>query len=85
MDPARFEGLKLIGHGLQFYGIVAAAEIMTKLMGFLSEEEAWDVIAEAERIGMIERAEMVFEAPEPKYQEWRLVNGFDLKRLGMLA
>ena len=85
MDPVRLDGLKLIWNGLHFYGDVQAAEIMTKLTESLSEKEAWDVIAEAERIGMIEHAEMVFEAQTPKEQEWRLVEGFDPKRLDMLA
>ncbi len=85
MDPMRLEGLRLIAHGLQFYGSASAAELMTRLIGFLSEKEAWDVIAEAERIGIIARDEMVFEPTNPKEQEWRFVEGFDLKRLEMLA
>ncbi len=58
---------------------------MTRLVGKLTGEEAWDAIAAAERIGIIERTEMVFESTMPEGQEWRLVEGFDVKDLEMAA
>ncbi len=85
MNPAKRDGLGVIASGLQFYGSASAAEIMTRLKGPLSEEEVWEVIAEAERIGMIERDEMVFEPATPIEQEWRFVKGFDVERLELLA
>ncbi len=84
MDAHR-EGMRLIAQGLQYYGPVSAAEIMTRLIGLFSEKEAWDVIAEAEKIGMIERAEMIFEGAAPEEQEWRLVKGFDVEQLEIPA
>ena len=48
-------------------------------------EEAWGTIAAAERIGIIERIEMVFESTMPEGPEWRLVEGFDVKELEMAA
>ena len=85
MDPKRQDALLVIARGLSFYGPMPAAEFITHLVGDLTEEEAWDVVAEAGRIGMIERADMVFKATSPEGQEWRLVEGFDMKKLEMPA
>ncbi len=81
MNTARREALRLIAYGLQFYGSVSGGELMTRLIGLLSEKEAWGIIAEAERMGMIEHAEMIFESSDPRAQEWRLVKGFNVERL----
>ena len=85
MNPARQEGLFVVAKGLKIYGPLPAAELITHIVGALTEKEAWDVIAEAERIGMIERTEMVFRPATPEGQEWRLVEGFDVKKLEIPA
>ena len=85
MDPARQDALRVIARGLSIYGPLPATELVTHIVGKLTEEEAWDVVAEAERIGMIEHADMIFRAATPKGQEWRLVEGFDVERLELLA
>ncbi len=85
MNPAKHNGLLVVARGLEIYGPLPAAELITHIVGKLTEKEAWDVIAEAERIGMIERDEMVFEPLTPFDQEWRLVEGFDVKKLEIPA
>ncbi len=85
MNPAKHNGLLVVARGLEIYGSLPAAELITHIVGKLTEEEAWDVIAEAERIGMIERDETVFKALTPLNQEWRLVKGFDTKKLELPA
>ena len=83
MDTAQDRGIRLIAHGLRFYGPVPAAELLTRLVGLMSEGEAWETIAEAQRIGMIEpvRTAMDNAVPggvAPEQREWRLVRGYDL-------
>ena len=85
ISMVRGEDLRFIARGLELYGTVPSAEFITRLMGPLSEKDAWDVIAEAERIGMIEHADMIIGAATPEEQEWRLVRGFDMKKLEMPA
>ncbi len=85
MNPAKHNGLLVIARGLKIYGPLPAADLITHIVGKLTEEEAWDVLAEAERIGMIERAAMVFESPTREAREWRLVEGFDMKKLELPA
>ncbi len=85
MNPARQEGLFVVAKGLKIYGPLPANELITHLVGALTEKEAWDVIAEAERIGMIERAEMVFKVTTPGGQKWRLVEGFDVEQIELPA
>ena len=85
MDLARQDALRVIARGLSIYGPLPATELVTHIVGDLTEEEAWDVVAEAGRIGMIEHADMVFKAATPKGQKWRLVEGFDMKKLEMPA
>ena len=85
MNPAKHDGLLVVARGLEIYGSLPAADLITYLVGELTEKEAWDVIAEAERIGMIEHADMVFESATPEGQEWRLVEGFDVKKLEIPA
>ena len=85
MNPARQDGLLVIARGLEIYGSLPAAELITHIVGDLTEEEAWDVLAEAERIGMIERAERLLESATRAGREWRLVEGFDVKKLGIPA
>ncbi len=87
MDPKRQDAMRFIARGLGIYGSLPATELVTRIMGDLTggEEEAWDVVAEGERIGMIERVDMVFRAVMPNGQEWRLVEGFDMKKLEMPA
>ena len=85
MNPAQREGMRLIANGLQYYGSASAAELMTRLKGSLSEKEAWEVIAESERIGMIEHDEMIVEPTTQREQEWRLVKGFDVEQLEIPA
>ncbi len=87
MNPERQDAMRFIARGLGIYGPLPATELVTRIMGDLTggEEEAWDVVAEAGRIGMIEHADMVFKAATPKGQKWRLVEGFDMKKLEMPA
>ncbi len=85
MNPARQEGLFVVAKGLKIYGSLPAAELITHIVGALTEEEAWDVIAEAERIGMIEHADMVFRPATPLGQKWRLVEGFDVEQIELPA
>ena len=85
MNPARQEGLFVVAKGLKIFGPLPATELITHLVGALTEKEAWDVIAEAEKIGMIERTEMVFKAATPEGQEWRLVEGFDVEQIELPA
>ena len=85
MNPEKHDGLLVIARGLEIYGPLPAADLITHIVGDLTEKEAWDVLAEAERIGMIERAKMVFESPTPEAKEWRLVKGFDVKKLELPA
>ena len=85
MNPERQDGLLVIARGLKIYGPLPATDLITHIVGDLTEEEAWDVLAEAERIGMIERAAMVFESPTREAREWRLVEGFDMKKLELPA
>ena len=85
MDTAQERGIRLIAHGLEFYGSASGAELMTRLIGLMSEGEAWKTIAEAERIGMIEPVEALVEPRTPEQVEWRLVKGYDTSRLEMRA
>ncbi len=85
MDPKRQDALLVIARGLSFYGPLPATELVTHIVGTLTEEEAWDVVAEAERIGMIERDEGIFGTTTREGQEWRLVEGFDIKKLEIPA
>ena len=85
MNSAMHIELQVVARGLEIFGPLPAAELITHLVGELTEKEAWDVIVEAERIGMIERDEMVFEPLTPSEQEWRLVKGFDVKKLEIPA
>ncbi len=85
MNAAQQRGMLVIVRGLRLYGSVPSAEIITRLIGPLSEKEIWDLIAEAEKIGVIEHADMVVEAITPREQEWRLVKGFDVKQLEIAA
>ena len=71
--------------GDRIHDSLPAALLITYIVGRLTREEAWDVLAEAERIGMIERAETVFEPFTREGQEWRLVKGFDVKQLEIAA
>ncbi len=85
MNTARQDGLLVIERGLRLYGPLPAAELITYIVGRLTMEEAWDVFAEAERIGMIERDEGIFGTTTREGQEWRLVKGFDVKQLEIAA
>ncbi len=85
MNAAQQKGMLDIVRGLRLYGSVPSAEIITRLIGPLSEKEIWDLIAEAEKIGVIERAEMIVEAITPREQEWRLVEGFNEEQLEISA
>ena len=84
MNPAQVEGMRLVARVLRYCGPSPAAELVTRLMGSRSEEDAWDVIEVAENIGMIEPAEMIVE-PRSRIEEWRLVEGFDAGRVEMPA
>ena len=81
MNTARRESLRLIAYGLKFYETASAGELITRLIGLVSEKEAWDLIDEAKRIGMIERVDMVLEPPTRNEQEWRLIKSFNVERL----
>ncbi len=85
MDPERQDALRVIARGLSIYGPLPAAELISHTVGKLTKKEVLDVIAEAERIGMIERVDMVFRATTPEGQEWRLVEGFDVEQLKVPA
>ena len=85
MDPERQDALRVIARGLSIYGPLPAAELISHTVGKLTKKEVLDVIAEAERIGMIERADMVFKATTPEGQEWRLVEGFDVEQIELPA
>ena len=85
MNTARQDGLLVIERGLRLYGPLPAALLITYIVGRLTREEAWDVFAEAERIGMIERDEGIFGTTTRGGQEWRLVEGFDVKKLEISA
>lgn len=85
MDPeARLYGLRLIANGLQYYRSAPSYELITRLVGLVpTERDAWDVINEAEKIGLIEEEEAVTTTPLNK--EWRLCKKFDLSRLEIPA
>ncbi len=85
MNPAWRDDLRLIANILQYCGSAPLEELITRIVGSLSEKEAWDVIAEAKRIGMIEPVETPMEPIIPEGREWRLVRGFDMTQLGMPA
>jgi len=84
MDEARREGLRIIANGLRFYGSAPSYERARRLMGVLSELDAWETIDEAERIGLIEPDEMPV-SPTRLSKRWRLAKGFDMARLGIRA
>ncbi len=85
MNTARQDGLLFIERGLRIHDSLPAALLITYIVGRLTREEAWDVLAEAERIGMIERDEGIFGTTTREGQEWRLVEGFDTKKLEISA
>ncbi len=85
MNPAWRDDLRLIANILQYCGSAPSAEIITRIVGSLSEKEAWDVIAEAKRIGMIEPVEVPVEPTIHEGMEWRLVRGFDMTQLEIHA
>ena len=83
MKAPHYDDLRLIAHGLRFYGKASSAELINRLIGSLSRKESWEVIAEAERIGMIEPAGPFVENMPPEVKMWRLVEGYDLGWLDM--
>ena len=85
MDASMRDGLRLIARGLQVYGTVHSSEFVTRLLGERTGKEALDVVAEAERIGMIEPDGEIFEARALEQKRWRLVKGFDVEALGAPA
>ena len=77
MNAPQRDGLRLIAHGLQYYRSVSSGELMARLVGPLSREEAWDVIAEAQKMGMIEPIDTPARPIARHEQKWSLVRGFD--------
>jgi len=86
LDPeAKLDGLRLIANGLLYYKSAPSYELMNRLVAMApSEREAWEVINEAERIGLIEE-ETAAVTTTALNKEWRLCKEFDLRRLGLPA
>lgn len=86
MDPeAKLYGLRLIANGLQYYRSAPSYELITRLVGLVpTERDAWEVINEAEKIGLIEEEEAAVTTT-PLNKEWRLCKKFDLSRLEIPA